>query len=407
MFKKAARESVSTFPARLENLKEILSFVSEVGQKTPLSAKQIKGMHLVVEEICTNIIRHSYLFSAGEITLKAFLSSDRINLLIIDQGQPFDPTQIKEESLEQQVQTERKGGLGLKLIRKLMDEVEYKHDEGQNQLRLTKMFPGAAKKSERQGKRVSLQAKILWGTLVAWLVLVSGFYLYMGNRIKVSVTSRVLSTAADWANTLARNATEGLMVGDDLTLSGLTANFVKGKPGIAYLYIVDSLYIIWASPFEPSQVLSELILPFNLSESNLTPSLHYHPRFGECYHCLAPIMQGGKQIGSVHLGLRAESTDQEIQEARHDLLIGSLLGLIIGWAGIVLWSSLAARPIKTLTRRIEQTGSLAGKEPQTVEDEEIARILKAFEETTAKIKIAQQQSSQQEWEKKEFELAQE
>ena len=407
MFKKAAREFVSTFTAQLEDLKGIRSFVAEVGQKTPLSAKQIKGLQLVVEEICTNIIRHSYLFSTGEITVKASLLHDRLTFWILDQGQPFDPTQLKEESLEQQVQTERKGGLGLKLIKKLMDEVEYKYEDGQNQLRLTKIFPGAAKKSERQGKRVSLQAKILWGALLVWLVLVSAFYLYMGNKIKDSLRNRILSSAADWANTLARNAAEGLMVGDDLALSGLTTNFVKGIPGIAYLYLVDSLNTIWASPFEPSQVLSKFTLPFDLSEDDSTPALHYHPRWGKCYHCLAPIMQAEKQIGAVHLGLRAESVDREVKEAGQDLLMGSLLGVIIGWAGIVFWSRLAARPIRTLRRRIEQAGSPAVKETPAVEDEEIARILKVFEETTTKIKIAQQETSQQEWEKREFELAQE
>jgi serine phosphatase RsbU (regulator of sigma subunit)/anti-sigma regulatory factor (Ser/Thr protein kinase) len=407
MFKKATHQFASTFPAQLENLKGILSFVSEAGQKTPLSAKQIKGLQLVVEEICTNIIRHSYLFSTGEITVKASLLSDRLTFSILDQGQPFDPTQLKEESLEQQVQTERKGGLGLKLIKKLLDEVEYKYEDGQNQLRLTKMFPGAAKKSERQGKRVSLQAKILWGAVLVWSVLSAVFYSYMSIKIESSVKNRILATSADWANTLACNAAEGLMVEDDLALSGLTTNFVKGKPGIAYLYLVDSLNTIWASPFEPSQVLSKFTLPFDLSQDNSTPALHYHPRFGKCYHCLAPIMQAGKQIGTVHLGLRAESVDREVRQARKDLLTGSLLGLIIGWVGIVFWSRLAARPIRTLRRRIEQSGSLAVKETPTVEDEEIGRILKAFEETTTKIKIAQQESSQQEWEKKEFELAQE
>jgi len=407
MFKKAILQFVSTIPAQLENLKGILAFVSEVGQKTPLSAKEIKGLQLVVEEICTNIIRHSYLFSTGDITLKASLLSDRLTLSILDQGQPFDPTQIKEESLQQQVQTGRKGGLGLKLIRKLMDEVEYKYEDGQNQLRLTKMFPGAIKKPELKGKKLSLQAKIVWGAVLVWSAMVLVFYFYMATKIESSAKERILATSAEWTNTLARNAAEALMVGDDLTLSGLTTNFAKGKSGIAYLYVVDSLNTIWASPFEPSQVLSKFILPYGLSQDNSTPSLHYHPRFGRCYHCLAPVRQAEKQIGTVHLGLRAEAVDQEVKEAGNDLLKGSFLGLMIGWAGIFFLSSLAARPIRTLRKRIEQTGSLAGKGVLAGEDEEIAQILKAFEETTTRIKIAQQQTSQQEWQKKESELAQE
>src|SRR3972149_8179825 len=113
MFKKFPKEFENNFPAKLESLKEILTFIADICKRTPFSSREIKGLQLVTEEICTNIIRHSYLFSQGNITLKASISAHYLALKIIDQGKPFDPTKLPEQSLEKQVETQRKGGLGL------------------------------------------------------------------------------------------------------------------------------------------------------------------------------------------------------------------------------------------------------------------------------------------------------
>src|SRR4030067_47986 len=112
MFKKFPKEFENNFPAKLESLKEILTFIADVCKRTPLSAREAKSLQLVTEEICTNIIRHAYLFSPGNLTIKASIFSDNLWLTILDQGKPFDPTKLPEQSLEKQDETQRKGGLG-------------------------------------------------------------------------------------------------------------------------------------------------------------------------------------------------------------------------------------------------------------------------------------------------------
>ncbi len=407
MFKKPPKEIISTFPARLESLKEILSFVGEIGQKTPFSEREVKSFQLVTEEICTNIIRHAYLYSPGEITIKVSLFSDRLALTIIDQGKQFDPTKLEDSTLEQQVQTQRKGGLGLRLMKKLMDEVDYKYENKQNQLTLIKRFPGVAREKEPVIKKRSLRAKILAGAVTIWLGLVLVLYFTWGNKIESSVKERVLWNSAEWANTLAGNSAEALLVGDDLSLAVLTANFVKGKPDLVYVYIVDSLNTIWVAYPNPSEVLSQWVLPGQLRQNDSKPHEYSHPNFGRVYQFTSPVKSQERLIGSVHLGYSVLGVKAEIVAASRDWQIMTLSIFLIGLLGILSVSYLAAWPMRLLRKRIEQTGEVTLAPVRTAEDYEIDQILKIFRQTASKIRVAQKVTSEQEWQKKEFELAQE
>ena len=127
-------------PSSTENLALIREFVTTVGAQAGLSENEIAKLELAVDEACANVIEHAYGHDASkEVTVNASFDGDAIIFKIIDSGKGFDPTQIKQEELETLIAKRKDGGLGMRLIKTLMDEVQYEIVPGQkNELRMTK-----------------------------------------------------------------------------------------------------------------------------------------------------------------------------------------------------------------------------------------------------------------------------
>lgn len=127
-------------PSSTENLALIREFVTTVGTQAGLSEKDIAKLELAVDEACANVIEHAYGHDATkEVIVRALYDGDAITFEIEDTGKGFDPTQIEQEELEQLIQKRKDGGLGMRLIKSLMDEVQYEIVPGQkNELRMTK-----------------------------------------------------------------------------------------------------------------------------------------------------------------------------------------------------------------------------------------------------------------------------
>jgi serine/threonine-protein kinase RsbW len=87
------------------------------------------ALRLAVEEVCTNLVEHGYRGGpAGPVEICAQRGADRVTLRIRDRGRPFDPHDAPAPDLSSDAGTRRAGGLGLYLVRQLMDEVGYVAD---------------------------------------------------------------------------------------------------------------------------------------------------------------------------------------------------------------------------------------------------------------------------------------
>jgi sigma-B regulation protein RsbU (phosphoserine phosphatase) len=93
---------------------------------------------VAVDEACANIIRHAYGGRTdGDIRLACSVEDDRIEFTLTDRGRaPQDVARLQPRSVEEV----RPGGLGMHLIRSVMDEVRFRFGEGENQLQLTKLL---------------------------------------------------------------------------------------------------------------------------------------------------------------------------------------------------------------------------------------------------------------------------
>jgi anti-sigma regulatory factor (Ser/Thr protein kinase) len=98
--------------------------------------------------MCTNIIRYAYPQKKGEIAVKVWYEKGNFFLEIRDSGVPFDPRQVKRPTLEEMVNRDEMGGLGIFLARKLMDRFSYRREDDQNILTMSKQAD--EKKAKRQ-----------------------------------------------------------------------------------------------------------------------------------------------------------------------------------------------------------------------------------------------------------------
>jgi len=129
-----------TVPSATENLALIREFVANVGSQAGLGEDDVAKLELAVDEACANVIEHAHgQDSNKEVTVRATFDTATLRIEVVDEGEGFDPTVVPTTSVEQMVHDRRTGGLGLRVMKSLMDEVSYEIVPGErNRLRLLK-----------------------------------------------------------------------------------------------------------------------------------------------------------------------------------------------------------------------------------------------------------------------------
>ena len=113
--------------ARLEKLSAIADFVTATMRRLGIK-EGIYEVQTAVDEACTNVVEHAYSDSEGIITISCDLQDNDFIITIRDNGRPFDFGSMAPPDLETDLEGRQIGGLGIYLMRKLMDEVSYTSD---------------------------------------------------------------------------------------------------------------------------------------------------------------------------------------------------------------------------------------------------------------------------------------
>ncbi len=123
-----------------DNLALIREFTRSSAAECGFSEETVGKIILAVDEACTNIIKHAYKYSPdGNITINIKFDQKKFIISITDEGIHFDPSRVPEPDLVEYYKQKRAGGLGVFLIKKLMDEVKYSTLSGnKNQVVLVK-----------------------------------------------------------------------------------------------------------------------------------------------------------------------------------------------------------------------------------------------------------------------------
>lgn len=94
---------------------------------------------LVLEELVLNVVNHGSRGGEGEINIELVSDPEAVVIQIIDDGRPFDPlTDAPEPDTESGIEDRAVGGLGIHLVRTMMDDVTYRREENKNHMRLVK-----------------------------------------------------------------------------------------------------------------------------------------------------------------------------------------------------------------------------------------------------------------------------
>lgn len=127
----------------LDTVAEVREFVVQVGHDLGLPSGAIDELELAVEEACTNVCRHAYGGHCGEIELSLERGEGSVEVVLRDWGAAFDPSAVCCPDVTAPLEERSLGGLGLYLMRQLMDRVEFEFDEESgNTLTMVKELPG-------------------------------------------------------------------------------------------------------------------------------------------------------------------------------------------------------------------------------------------------------------------------
>ncbi|WP_430436637.1 ATP-binding protein [Oceanibaculum nanhaiense] len=131
----AARLEISVANDR-EAIPEIVAAVTGLIEENGLAPDIAYALELAIDELVTNAISYGYPDGgSGKVTVEVSIDSDRVTLIVRDDGIAFDPlAQAPAPTLEGDVEDRPIGGLGLHLVEAMMDEVAYERREGENRL---------------------------------------------------------------------------------------------------------------------------------------------------------------------------------------------------------------------------------------------------------------------------------
>lgn len=127
-------------PCEKEKLESVRVFVQRQLDTYGLSEIESHKLVLAIDEVCANLIIHSNNCDPNEsLELEMmFKKNQDIIFVIRDKGESFDINNYEEPSIKEIIASKRKGGLGLMLVKRIMDKIEFTTENNYNICRLTK-----------------------------------------------------------------------------------------------------------------------------------------------------------------------------------------------------------------------------------------------------------------------------
>ena len=126
--------------AKLSNLEKVLDFVNSHLSNVECPEKTRIQVDIAVEEIFVNIAHYAYNPEVGKATIRVEISEKplTISLTFMDSGKPYDPLSRKDPDVSLSSEQRQIGGLGIYMVKKSMDEIQYSYRNGTNMLTLKK-----------------------------------------------------------------------------------------------------------------------------------------------------------------------------------------------------------------------------------------------------------------------------
>lgn len=130
------------FDGKMENIMDMLSFIEEFEEEHQFPVEFKQKLVIVGDELFSNIIKYGYQNNGGDIFVRLLFNEDKneFAMTIIDKGVAFNQLEVKEKEVGTDIQKQKIGGLGLLIVKKIMDEYAYDRVNEKNILVLKKRF---------------------------------------------------------------------------------------------------------------------------------------------------------------------------------------------------------------------------------------------------------------------------
>ncbi len=417
MFKNVSKEEI-IIPAQMSQLNRVRDFIEQIGKKYKFSHKIINSFKLVVDEACTNIIRHGYQdIEDGQIIIRAIVRRMSLTMVIIDQGRSFDPRQVKNPDLNKYIQIGKKGGLGIFMMRKLMDDIKYNITEHGNELRLTKM-----REEQVQSKilelwdSLTLRTKFFLVTSLAVTAIALGIFFFLLSKVSRDVHRQVFVESAALTRNFAELCWEALDEDQDLVLFQTAKSIKDSRPKlIAQTLVLDSTFIVKALYPIVYELLSTRMelsrQPLVLTLNGVRILKNTSPD-SIAFFAISPVQlteMDPAPLGYAVVTIQRRFILNSILQTRRRLILGLLLFLVMSYGGIFVLVRLITEPFHKLAEWVRQVGRGSVDEDEIDFDsrDELGEIAQAFNEMTTKFREVQYNLIEQQRLQKELQVAQE
>ena len=128
-----------TLPNDINTIPQLNEFIDTVCEELEIDMALAMSLNLAMEEAVVNVMDYAYpAGTEGEVNIEAIADETQLHFIISDSDKPFDPTAKEEVDTTLSAEERPIGGLGIHLIRQLMDNISYERKDGKNILRLSK-----------------------------------------------------------------------------------------------------------------------------------------------------------------------------------------------------------------------------------------------------------------------------
>ena len=391
----------------------IKDFVQRVCDSAGCSSKETSSIKLALDEACSNIIRHAYQGkNIGKITLEIGISLADMKIKIIDYGKPFDFSGIKDPDLNHYVDIGKKGGLGIWLIKKVMNRVNYRAYPDRNELtlyrRLLKAPPRELGLKTTGNMTVSTKFMAWSAGLVFSIVVIA--YLLLSGRQEAQLTKQQRENLNLVMQTIAAESGAAVVRKNDLVLDHLIYELNQGDKGkiLSYFFIVGPEGKILAHS-DRSQLFRAYVPPKGLHLSKVPgiQAFRLNPPEGPLTDVASSVFFHGQWVGEVHAGVTDSAVAQLVNKTKSGLLASLLLVALLGVGGLYLLSRIVIGPFQKILEGVHSisVGDLSTKIDISSQDE-FGQLANIFNEMTGRIQESQKGLMDQERMQKEMEVAQ-
>ena len=427
MFREVSKEQLKV-PAKIDYLSELRDFVTKVGHRHGFSERVINAFKLSIDEAATNIIKHAYRDWDGDITIRALVKKDSLTIFLIDQGKYFDPRQVSDPDLQRYVEIGKKGGLGIFIMRRLLDTIDYQKTEEGNELRMVK-YRDQAKKRKISVPTIpmSLKARYWLVSIGIFTILLTLVYFFFFFRQEKIITNNYLNRGYDACSDLANDLLgvfseeqrqQLVQLGslkDPYIIDNARKSINRFKNSVyrdimVHAFVTDKDNIILASTDTVQfSFLGNFAIPPK-SEAIRKNIYRYTTLEGKrVLHIIWPVTdQKNELIVTAHFQIDYEKLATDIKRARFNNLNLALLVWVTGAAGLFLLIYLVMNPFRHLAEWVRALGQPGVVEEMDIDaTTEVGEIAKAFSDITLKLKESQKNLAEQERLQKEMQVAQE